>query len=126
MRTSGLLAVMGGSFFTCGHNTLNIPAISILQRALRGFVLLAVANIAFAAEPVYIPSKEEIAAGDVEIVAGEDRTIFEYRVNGRLMMIKIVPKMGATYYMVPADGEPHYDDLAEKKKLYPQWVIVEF
>ena len=84
------------------------------------------ASIQAIAEPVYIPTREELEEGQVEIIAGEDQTVFEYRVNGRLMMIKIVPKFGATYYMVPADGQPHYEGLDHKKKLYPQWVIVEF
>tara|TARA_R110002110_G_scaffold89722_5_gene233687 strand:- start:101 stop:391 length:291 start_codon:yes stop_codon:yes gene_type:complete len=96
-----------------------------LKRIPGTLVLLTVASLALA-EPVYVPTKEELAAGDVEIIAGEDRTVYEYRINGRLMMIKIVPKVGATYYMAPADGEPHYDDLDHKKKLYPKWVIVEF
>jgi hypothetical protein len=78
------------------------------------------------AETVYIPTREELAEGQVEIIAGEDRTIFEYRVNGRLLMIKVVPEFGATYYMVPADGSPHYEGLDHKKNLYPQFVIVEF
>jgi hypothetical protein len=78
------------------------------------------------AESVYIPSKEELEEGQVEIIAGEDKTVFEYRVNGRLLMIKVVPEVGTTYYMVPADGEPHYDSLDHKKKLYPNFVIVEF
>lgn len=79
-----------------------------------------------AAEPVYIPSRAELAEGDVEIVAGEDRTVYEYRVNGRLLAIKIVPETGAPYYMVPADGGAHFESLDHKKKLYPQWVLVEF
>ena len=78
------------------------------------------------AESVYIPTREELAEGQVEIIAGEDRTVFEYRVNGRLLMIKVVPEFGATYYMVPADGSPHYEGLDHKKNLYPQFVIVEF
>jgi len=79
-----------------------------------------------AAEPVYIPSRAELAEGDVEIVVGEDRTVYEYRVNGRLLAIKIVPETGAPYYMVPADGGAHFESLDHKKKLYPQWVLVEF
>lgn len=88
--------------------------------------LVPLANAEPARTPVYIPTQEELAEGEVEIIAGEDKTVFEYRVNGRLLMIKIVPKFGATYYMVPADGQPHYESLDHKKKLYPQWVIVEF
>ncbi len=89
-------------------------------------VLLTLITTHVHSESVYIPTKEELAEGQVEIIAGEDKTVFEYRVNGRLLMIKIVPKLGATYYMVPADGQPHYESLDHKKKLYPQFVIVEF
>ena len=78
------------------------------------------------ASEAYIPSKEEIAQSDVEIVAGEDKTIYEYRVNGYLLMIKIVPKRGKPYYMVPGDGSPHYEGLDHANKLYPQWVIFEW
>ena len=78
------------------------------------------------AEPVYIPTPEELAEGQVEIIAGENKTVFEYRVNGRLLMIKVVPEFGTTYYMVPADGQPHFESLDHKKKLYPQFVIIEF
>lgn len=63
---------------------------------------------------------------DIEIIAGEDRTIFEYRQNGVLMMIKVVPKRGRPYYLVPTDGSPHYDDLSNKKNLYPRWTLIEW
>ena len=43
-------------------------------------------------------------------------------------MIKVVPKnkKRRPYYMVPADGSAHYTSLERHKKLYPQWVIVEW
>lgn len=69
---------------------------------------------------------EERDEDDIQIVEGGDRTIYEYRQNGVLTMIKVVPKKGRPYYMVPADGAPHYESLDHKRKLYPQWVIVEF
>lgn len=106
-----------------------MPAISIIKRiltSLSAFIAAAIIASHASAEPVYIPTPEELEEGQVEIVAGEDKTVFEYRVNGRLLMIKVVPKIGATYYMVPADGQPHYESLDHKKKLYPQFVIVEF
>ena len=52
--------------------------------------------------------------------------IFEYRQNGILIMIKVVPDRGRPYYMVPADGSPHYSDLSEVKHLYPNWVLLEW
>ena len=71
-------------------------------------------------------STDDINDDDIEIIEGEKRTIYEYRNNGILMMIKIVPKVGRPYYMVPADGSAHYQSLDHKKKLYPQWVILEW
>ena len=69
---------------------------------------------------------EEYDEDQIEIIEGEDRIIYEYRQNGVLTMIKIVPERGRPYYMVPADGSPHYEGLDHKRKLYPQWVIVEW
>lgn len=84
-------------------------------------VLLAVA---VSAAPAIDPEAEY--DDPIEIVETEDRTIYEYRQNGILMMIKVVPKEGRPYYMVPADGAPHYESLDHKRKLYPQWVILEW
>ena len=62
----------------------------------------------------------------IEIIEGDDRVIYEYRQNGVLMMIKVVPKKGRPYYMVPANGNAHYEGLDHKRKLYPQWVVLEW
>ena len=63
---------------------------------------------------------------DVTIRAGENRTIFEYRQNGHLRMIKIVPRLGRPYFLVPADPTKGYGDLEHGVKLVPSWRIVEF
>jgi len=78
------------------------------------------------ASEIYIPSRAEITQGDVEIIAGEEKTIFEYRVNGRLLLIKIVPDKGPSYYMLPSDGSAHYEDLDHSKGLYPSWILFEW
>jgi hypothetical protein len=62
----------------------------------------------------------------VEIVAGEQRTVYEYRQNGVLVAIKVVPKNGRPYYMVPADNTGLPGDLETARHLYPQWVIIEW
>jgi hypothetical protein len=72
------------------------------------------------------PSPEEYDADQIEIIEGEDRMIYEYRQNGVLTMIKIVPKKGLPYYMVPLDGTQRTVGLDHQKKLYPQWVIKEW
>ncbi|MDA0788488.1 MAG: DUF2782 domain-containing protein [Proteobacteria bacterium] len=66
------------------------------------------------------------ASDDIEIIEGKDRTVYEYRRNGILMLIKVVPKKGRPYYLAPADGSPHYEGLEGHRHLYPKWVIVEW
>lgn len=90
-------------------------------RAVCYFLLLCFCGLAFAQSAL-----DDFGGDDIEIVEGEERTVYEYRHNGILMMIKIVPKVGKSYYMVPADGSAHYESLDHKKKLYPQWVIFEW
>lgn len=102
---------------------MNSLIISIRLAAISIALLFSSFSVA---DTAYIPTREELADGEIEIIAGEDRTVYEYRVNGRLLAIKIVPKFGAVYYMVPADGQAHFESLDHKKKLYPQWVIAEF
>ena len=72
------------------------------------------------------PYPEEYDEDQIELIEGEDRLIYEYRQNGMLTMIKIVPKKGLPYYMVPLSGAQSTEGLDHQKKLYPQWVIKEW
>ena len=78
------------------------------------------------AEEIYLSAETEQTGPDIEIVIGEEKTIYEYRSNGVLIAIKVVPKRGRPYYMVPADGSPHFESLDHAKALYPQWVLFEW
>ena len=102
-------------------NSANIP---MLVRVSLLLLCIALANAVSAAEMV-LP-EAEYSGGDVEIVVGQGRTVYEYRTNGILMMIKVVPETGRPYYMVPADGSPHFTNLDHSKNLYPQWVLFEW
>ena len=62
----------------------------------------------------------------VEIVSGEERTVYEYRQNGILMAIKVVPKIGRPYYMVPVGDSGLPGNLETARHLYPQWRIIEW
>jgi len=72
------------------------------------------------------PAVNEYEEDQIELIEGEDRLIYEYRQNGMLTMIKVVPKKGLSYYMVPLDGTHRVEGLDHQKKLYPQWVIKEW
>ena len=73
-----------------------------------------------------VPPAEEYDEDQIELIEGEDRLIYEYRQNGMLTMIKVVPKKGLPYYMVPLNGAQRIEGLDHQKKLYPQWVIKEW
>ena len=42
---------------------------------------------------------------DVTIRKGKDKVIEEYRVNGKLYMVKVTPKVGKPYYLRYPEGE---------------------
>ena len=47
---------------------------------------------------------------DVRIYREDKKTIYEYRVNGELYFIKVVPEIGPTYYLTDADGDGVVND----------------
>ena len=63
---------------------------------------------------------------DVTVVAGEKRLVYEYRQNGQLRMIKVVPKHGPPYYLVPRDETRGFGDLERADMLIARWTIIEF
>ena len=74
-------------------------------------------------------SEADLRATDETITLVEndaDQRIFEFRQNGILMMIKVIPKSGRPYYLVPATGQAHFTDLTDQKHLYPQWTLIEW
>ena len=68
----------------------------------------------------------EFRRPDVTLIAGEERTVHEYRHNGQLRMIKVVPKRGKPYYLVPRDHTRGWGDLEQAEALQAEWVIWEF
>jgi len=62
---------------------------------------------------------------DVTIRQEEAKTIHEYRINGRLYMVKIVPEKGAPYYLLDLDGDGEMDTQEDDPNsvVVPQWVL---
>ena len=71
-------------------------------------------------------SAQSLDGPDVTIIAGEEKTVYEFRQNGQLRMVKIVPKWGKPYYLVPRDDTQGFGDLERADMLLPSWVILEF
>ena len=63
---------------------------------------------------------------DVTLIETEERVVYEYRQNGLLRMIKVVPKRGKPYYLVPRDPARGLGTIEEAEVLMPQWEIVRF
>ena len=71
-------------------------------------------------------AESDIRGPDVTIIAEAEKTIYEYRQGGQLRMVRVIPKWGKPYYLVPADNTKGYGDLERADTLIPSWVIFEF
>lgn len=69
---------------------------------------------------------ETMRGPDVVLIESKERTVFEYRQNGQLRMVKVVPKIGKPYYLVPSDPTRGYGDLERAETLIPSWPLIEF
>ena len=106
------------------------------MRKLLSIILLATA-LPLLAEP---PALEPLPAAalpqtgpvgedmepEVKIIKKDNATIHEYRMNGLLYMVKIIPGIGPPYYLIDGDGdgylESRYNNL-EPGIMVPQWMI---
>lgn len=83
-------------------------------------------------EPPPIPAAEQDSAGlqpQVTTRREEDKEIAEYRVNGKLYMIRVTPKNGRPYTMIDHKGDGTFakqDNTLTPSLVVPQWVLLEF
>jgi len=70
--------------------------------------------------------QEEIEP-EVVIIQRKDKTIEEYRVNGRLYMIKVTPKNAPPYFLLDKDGDGTMESRRsanlEPDIMIPNWVL---
>lgn len=71
-------------------------------------------------------SEPSLRGPDVVIISGEGKVVYEFRQNGQLRMVRVVPKLGKPYYLVPIDPSKSGGDLERADILLPSWVIAEF
>jgi hypothetical protein len=97
---------------------------------------LLLAGQVFAADEPSVPNtapapapserEQEQIEPEVNIIQRDDKTIEEYRVNGRLYMIKINPKGAPSYFLVDTDGDGSMDSRhteLEPDLMIPRWVL---
>ena len=107
-----------------------------------GLIGLLATNFAFAGRPANLqpipeppPAPEQLQSGEAIPLGEPQITIYqrgpdlisEYRLNGHLYAVKIIPERGVPYYLIDADGDGHmegqfFDDL-NSRFIVPQWVL---
>jgi Protein of unknown function (DUF2782) len=53
--------------------------------------------------------EDPLNGADVTIRKEKDRVIEEYRINGKLLQVKITPKHGYPYYLIDTDADGTFD-----------------
>lgn len=73
-------------------------------------------------------NNDEEAIPEIRVIKRGSTKVQEYRINGRLYMVKITPAKGKPYYLVDQTGDGlmvrRSDPLAPQA--VPQWVIMKF
>ncbi|MCW8847758.1 MAG: DUF2782 domain-containing protein [Sedimenticola sp.] len=102
---------------------------------LASLLLLVLPYGAYAEEPAPLPEPPdlppqvesgEVLEPEVTIIESEKGTIQEYRINGRMYMVKITPIAGPPYYLLDNDGDGEMDVRQEAHPgniAIPQWVL---
>jgi hypothetical protein len=76
--------------------------------------------------PAVIQDGQELEP-DVTIVQRKDARVEEYRMNGKLYMVKVIPIVGPAYFMQDSDGdgklETRFNDARNSALEVPKWVI---
>ncbi|MGD8644810.1 MAG: DUF2782 domain-containing protein [Chromatiales bacterium] len=78
--------------------------------------------------PPYLEGTEDsdVMEPEVEIIRRGETTIEEYRVNGQLYMVRVVPQNAPPYYLVDADGDGELESRRDELSpnfAPPSWVL---
>lgn len=80
--------------------------------------------------PPFEAVEDDAPGGEPEVTITKqvDQTVEEYRVGGKLYMIKITPKHGVPYYLVDdlGDGKFVRQESLDSGLRVPRWIIHEF
>lgn len=82
--------------------------------------------------PPVVQPVPDVAPGEdapsVTIRPSSQGRVIEYRANGRLYMLKVIPRVGKPYYLVDQKGDGQFarQDSLDSGLRPPMWVIKEF
>jgi hypothetical protein len=105
--------------------------LSLLLLSGYSFSAFAASQVPDNLEPLPPPPAMDSAANDepeITIIKQTEQTVEEYRVGGRLYMIKITPKIGAPYYLVDDQGDGKFarQESLDSGMRPPRWIIHRF
>jgi len=86
--------------------------------------LFATLLIILLSTPVHAESEQPQGEPDIVIKQMEDKVIHEYRINGFLYAIKVIPNKGKPYYLVAEEGGDNFVRLDEPGFHIPKWEIL--
>ncbi|MCO5762755.1 MAG: DUF2782 domain-containing protein [Gammaproteobacteria bacterium] len=101
-----------------------LPPFTLLVAACLVVPLLAFAS---QVDGLDLSLRESDLAPDVTLKEHENRTVQEYRINGRLYKVRITPSVGAPYYLVDQDGSGDlswHSGSGPAVTQVPQWVLM--
>ncbi|WP_133512302.1 DUF2782 domain-containing protein [Candidatus Thiosymbion oneisti] len=106
---------------------LILTAASIATAALPAAVHSGTEPKAYPEPPELPPPayQGETVEPQVTIIETGQDTIYEYRVRGRLYMVKVQPQIGPPYYLLDTTGDGQLDARRDRvwNNALPQWVL---
>ena len=68
---------------------------------------------------------DDLIEPEVTIIETDTEVIYEYRIKGRLYMVKVQPMAGPPYYMMDIDGDGVLDTQNQRppELAVPQWLL---
>lgn len=84
---------------------------------------LLAASLLFAASSALAAPDTAVGEPEVTITQQGDKTVEEYRINGFLYAVKVIPKKGPPYFLVRADGDDSFVHSGKPELRIPSWKI---
>ncbi|PWV64874.1 DUF2782 domain-containing protein [Plasticicumulans acidivorans] len=108
-----------------------------MKRLLPLCALLVAASVAVAQDAPKPPDLQPLPEGaddaqqelqpEVTVIRRDEGTIEEYRVNGKLYMVKVTPSKGYPYYLIDTDGDGNLETRRNDMDpgiAVPSWVLL--
>ncbi|XLM21272.1 DUF2782 domain-containing protein, partial [Chromobacterium piscinae] len=77
--------------------------------------------------PAISPANAAEPEPEVRLIQKGDEKIEEYRLNGKLYMVKVTPAHGVPYYLVDDNGSGTMKQVDPANRIViPRWVLVRF